>query len=57
MCDGAQAKFNVVRIVYGTGDPSVQWWTLKGLVCSTGHQACTNILKKLIAKEFQNQHI
>ena len=57
MCDNAQAKFDVVRIVYGIGDPYVPMVDREKTCLFHLATSMHKHTKKLIAKEFQNQHI
>ena len=57
MCDSAQANFNAVRIVYGSGNPSVPMIDRERTCLFHWATSMHKHTENLIAKNFQNQHI
>ena len=57
MCDSAQANFNAICIVYGSGNPSVPMTDRERTCLFHWETSMQKHTEKLIAKSFQNQHI
>jgi 5'(3')-deoxyribonucleotidase len=56
MADSAQANWNVIKIVYGYGDPSIRMVDIECTYLFHWTQSFDRRTKKLMKPELQNQH-
>jgi hypothetical protein len=57
MCDSAQANFNAVRVIFGSGDPSVSMANKERTCLFHWKMALERHTKQLIRPELQAEHI